>query len=516
MTVIVSLLGALAALIAGFLWLYVKTPANMAFVRTGLGGRKVVIDGGALVLPVIQHIQWISLETSKLEVRRQHREAFITKDRYRVDLGAEFYVKVPPEATAIEWASRSLGERSFSAEQIKGLVEEKLVAALRADCAQRLLVELHENRRGFALAVMEALREALLPNGLVLEDVSLFHLDQTAKEHLDPNNIFDAEGLRQITAQTTERMKERNDIERNTEVAVKRKDIEAVKMKLSLDQEQSFAEAEQKKQVDVYRAEREAETGEFRAQQLRRVREADIVAQQEVREAELRQEAHLIEQAQLRDIAEVLKEREVEIARRAKEIAILVKEREKLEEESRRLETQSEKEAAAQQVLTTSERLAAERVRELALIKARQEAEVAAKRAQAAIELAAAKVREGEAEAQVRRARNEAENCLQPQVIRRDVAVSLIEQAPRIVEAMMAPVGKIDSIRVVDLGGGRGEAAPVTRLVGSFLEAGAALPLLRELLQDSKADPTAWAEAVIDRLAGQEAPAGEGSPPRSK
>lgn len=508
-----------AVLVAALLWLYVKTPANMAFVRTGLGGRHVVVDGGAIVLPVVQHVQWISLETSKLEVKRQHREAFITRDRYRVDIGAEFYVKVPPEVAAIERASRSLGERSFSAERIKALVEEKLVAALRADAAQRDLVALHENRRGFAQAVMETLREALLPNGLALEEVSLFHLDQTPKEHLDPNNIFDAEGLRQITAQTAERQKERNEIERNTEVAIKRKDIEAVKLKLGLDQVREFAEADQRKQVEVYRAEREAETGEFRSQQGRRIREAEIQAQQEVREAELRQEAHVIQQARERDVAEVEKEREVELARRIKEIAILAKERERLEEEQRRLESDSKREAAAQQVMTTTERLAAERERELAVIQAGKDVDVAARRAEAAQELALARVREGEAEAQVLRLRHEAENRLDDKVIRRDVLLSLIDRAPHIVEAMTAPVGKIDSIRIVDLGGARGEgaASPVSRLASSFLEAGMALPLLRELLQEARTDPAQWASTLLDQLAGKAgAPGGEAELPAAR
>ncbi len=513
MKMILLLVGAgLAVIVIAFLSLYVKTPANMAFVRTGLGGRKVVIDGGVIVWPIVQHIQWISLETLKLEVLRRHKEAYITKDRFRVDIGAEFYVKVPAEPEAIEHASRSLGERSFSVEKIKSLAEEKLVAALRADVAKRELVELHEHRRDLAKAVMETLAEALAPNGLVLEEVSIFYLDQTPKEYLDANNIFDAEGLRQITAQTMERHRERNEIERNTEVAIKRKDIEAVKLKLGLEQEREFAEAEQRKQVEIYRAERTAETEEFKAMQQCRVREAEIRATQEVREAEFKQEAYLFQQMQLRDLAEVEKEQQIEVARRAKEIAVMAKEREQLEEERRRLETESQREAAAQEVITTKERLAGERTRQLALIQALQEVDVTAKRAEATERLATAKMKDGEAEGFARKRRYEAENSLDQKVITRDVLLSLIERAPQIAEAMMAPVAKIDSIRVVDFGGARGDSgassSPVSRLVASFLEAGMALPLLRELLQDAKGDPTQMVTTLLEQLAGK----GEASP----
>lgn len=507
-------------IIGGFLLLYVKTPANMAFVRTGLGGRKVVIDGGAIVWPVIQHIQWISLETLKLEVLRQHKEAFITKDRFRVDIGTEFYVKVPSDPESIERASRSLGERSFSAEKIKQLVEEKLVAALRADAAKRELVELHENRRVFAKAVMETLKEALIPNGLVLEEVSIFYLDQTPKEYLDANNIFDAEGLRQITGQTMERLRERNDIERNTEVAIKRKDVEAVKLKLGLDQEREFAEADQRKQVEIYRSERTAETEEFKSLQHRRIREAEIQADQEVREAELKKEAHLFRQMQIREVAEVEKEQGIEVAKRAKEIAVLAKERERLGEERRRLEAESQREAAAQDVITTAERLGAERARQLAVIQALQELDVTIKKAEATERQALAKIKDGEAEGIARKHRYEAENRLDQKVITRDVLLSLIQRSPEIVERLMAPVSKIESIRVVDFGGAKADSgaagSPVGRLVHSFLEAGVALPLLRELLQDTKGDAAQLVRTVLDQLAGKEESPHQGRPGETK
>jgi len=40
---------------------YVKTRASEAFVRTGAGGRKVIMDGGALVIPVIHEMIAVSL-----------------------------------------------------------------------------------------------------------------------------------------------------------------------------------------------------------------------------------------------------------------------------------------------------------------------------------------------------------------------------------------------------------------------------------------------------------------------
>lgn len=515
-----------------FVWvltrLYVKTPANMAFIRTGLGGKKVVIDGGALVWPIVQHIQWLSLETFKLEVFKAAKEAFITKDRMRVDVGAEFYVKIPAEPDAIERAARSLGDKSFSAEGIKLLVEEKLVSALRSVAATMELIEMHENRRRFALAVMENLKEPLREaNGLVLEDVSLFHLDQTDRSYLDPGNIFDAEGLRQIAAQVSERSRQRNEIERNTEVAIKKKDVEAVKLKLTLDQEREFAEAEQMKAVETYKAQRKAETEQFKAEQerlareaeigkRRALREAEILEERTVREAELKREAYLAGQLQLREMAEIEKERAVEEAKREKEIAVILKERARLEEERRKLEIEALKEQAAQEVVTIAEKLAAQRAKELALIHALRELEVTAKKSEAMERLALAKMKDGEAEAYAVLKRREAENALDEKIIQRDLLLSLIERVPQIVGELMAPAKQIESIKVLDINGFRmdganGEASGVGRVINSFLSAGAALPLLKELMDFAKVDPQQLVKKVAEQLPGiKEALGGKG------
>lgn len=505
--IFIVILSALALIIIGlviFGKLYVKTPANMAFIRTGLGGKKVVIDRGAIVWPIVQNIQWLSLEIIKLEVFKANKEAFITRDRFRVDIGAEFYVKIEPKEEAIESASRSLGERSFSTEGIKGLLEEKLISALRSEAAKRELVELHENRRDFAKAVMDNLKDVITPNGLTLEDVSIFYLDQTDKNQLDPNNVFDAEGLRQITAQTSERMRERNEIERNTEVAIKKKDVEAVKLKLSLDQEKSFAETEQMRQVETDRSKKRAETDQFKFDQDRIAKEAEIAKDRSIKEAEIKKEASLIQQARAREEAEIEKSRAIEEATREKEIAIILKEIDKAKEEKKRLETEASKEEAAQLVVTAQERVKAEREREIALIEAMKALEVAEKRAKTTETLATARRTEGDAEAYARTKLKEAENILEDRIIHRDITLELIEKAPQILAQLMAPAQKIEGIKVLHvdgLGTDGGPSNAIDGVVGAFLKAGAAMPLLKELLEFSNVQ-TEELQKVMRRVPG--------------
>ena len=51
-----------------YMKVYTRTESNVAFVRTGMGGLKVVLDGGALVFPVIHEITPISLATMELDI----------------------------------------------------------------------------------------------------------------------------------------------------------------------------------------------------------------------------------------------------------------------------------------------------------------------------------------------------------------------------------------------------------------------------------------------------------------
>jgi uncharacterized membrane protein YqiK len=72
--------------------LYRRSSKEISFVRTGFGGEKVILGGGAIVLPVLHEIIPVNMNTLRLEVRRADDQALITRDRMRVDVMAEFYV----------------------------------------------------------------------------------------------------------------------------------------------------------------------------------------------------------------------------------------------------------------------------------------------------------------------------------------------------------------------------------------------------------------------------------------
>ena len=246
----------LALLVIGLIFsrLYRRSSKERAFVRTGLGGQKVVMDGGALVFPVFHETILVNMNTLKLEVTRFGKDSLFTKDRMRVDVVVAFFVRVVPTKEGIANAAQTLGVRTMDPDQLSQLVEDKFVDALRAAAVAMTMQELLDKRQDFIQGVQNAVSEDLLKNGLELESVSLTRIDQTAMQFFDPNNAFDAEGLTRLTEQTQRRSRERNEIEQDTTVAISQKNFEAKQLQLEIDRQKRFAELAQSQEVSIARS----------------------------------------------------------------------------------------------------------------------------------------------------------------------------------------------------------------------------------------------------------------------
>ena len=264
------------AMVTAITKLYRKASANMAYVKTGMGGAAVIMDGGRLILPVIHQIIPVSLETMRLNVERRGTHALITKDNLRVDLSAEFYIKVQANTDDILQAARSLGGRNVNPHAVSELVQEKLVSALRTVAATKDLVELHSKRDEFASSVQAIVTHDLASNGLTLESVTISALDQTDPTQLQERNVFDAQGLRKIAEITQKALVERNLIEREAQRQVVEKNVDTRKKVLSLERDQAEFEAEQRMKVETVKAARDRETQEFKLAQEEAVAKRDI------------------------------------------------------------------------------------------------------------------------------------------------------------------------------------------------------------------------------------------------
>ena len=258
--------------------LYTRASKEVSFVRTGFGGQKVIMNGGALVFPVLHEVIPVNMNTLRLAVNRANDQALITRDRMRVDVLAEFYVRVQPTAESIANAAQTLGIRTMEPASLKELVEGKFVDALRAVAAEMAMTELHEQRVSFVQKVQQVVSEDLLKNGLELESVSLTGLDQTSREHFNPDNAFDAEGLTKLTQEIEARRKRRNEIEQETQVEIERKNLEAEQQRLEITREQEYARLEQQREVEIRRAEQTSEIARQQAERKQEAEQAEIAA----------------------------------------------------------------------------------------------------------------------------------------------------------------------------------------------------------------------------------------------
>lgn len=369
---------------------YRRASADQAFVRTGQGGKRVVLDDGISVIPFLHNVIEINLKTMKLGVNPRGANALITKDNLRANVLAQFYIRVQADVEHILNAARSLGESSVNEEAVEQLVSEKLTSALRAISSQMDLFEIHTQRDLFAERVKEHVKDDLEANGLLLESVTISELDQTDPGELSDNNVFDAQGKRKITEITAAAAVERNNLERAAEQARKTKDVETRQRILALERTQAEAEAEQAMEIAKVRADRERESQEAVITQQRQIELARIEKEKQVQTQEiLRQQAleisrteqeRAVQQAQvMRDqqvqTAGVERDRAVSVAERQKQIAVAEQEMARAKAEEGALQASAEREKASQSVTTVTQVAEAEREAKKKLIAAQQEIE---------------------------------------------------------------------------------------------------------------------------------------------
>jgi uncharacterized membrane protein YqiK len=504
--------------------LYTRASKEISFVRTGFGGQSVIMNGGALVFPVLHEMIPVNMNTLRLEVKRANDQALITKDRMRVDVQAEFYVRVQPTIESIANAAQTLGQRTMHPEALKELVEGKFVDALRAVAAEMAMEELHEQRVSFVQKVQAAVSEDILKNGLELESVSLTGLDQTNKDYFNPDNAFDAEGLTKLTQEIEERRKKRNDIERDTEVQIQRKNLETEQESLEISRDKEFANlaqrreiavraAEQKAQIAREEADRQREADEARISAERAVKEADIEASQtvETRQIVMDQDVRQreIDKERILETAAVDKAKVTELAEQDRDIAVAEKSRAKSEAEAAADEARAIAAKASEEVTTARETARAERVKQIELIEANKaaemeavgitvaaearkeaaaddaesikisaEAEASRQRIEAEGESEAEKLKAAamravyEVEAEGKRAVNEAANVLSPEQIAMQVKIKLMESLPEIIAESVKPMEQIDGIKIIQVdgmtgGGGNGAGNGEVAAAGS-------------------------------------------------
>jgi uncharacterized membrane protein YqiK len=389
---------------------YVKAPANRAFVRTGGFFRapdakpKVVMNGGAWVFGFIHEITWVDLGTMAIEIERTEQNALLTRDPQYADIRAIFYIKVSPTIEGIVDAARTIGGKAVDAMAVKQLVDAKLDGALRDVAATFTLMSLHQERDNFIQKVQERVKEDLEQNGLVLESVSILTLKAARQGSFGTDDVFGAQVARANADVIQTASRERNDIERKTEIEIKQRDTSTSKEKLTLEQDLAFAAATQQREVQARQAAEKAAAEKFIYEQEQSAEQARIAKERAIKLAEIEMEQTLLVQSERKNQeyqgAEIARNQAIEVAEQTKQISVLKEQQKREAAEKERLVVAAQREQAAQDVKTVEETAQAKRQAQIQVIEAERDAQKAMIDRKNAVEIEALKrIREAEAQA---------------------------------------------------------------------------------------------------------------------
>jgi len=542
-----------------FNWLYLRSSKERAFVRTGLAGQKVVMNGGAFVLPIVHEVIPVNMNTLRLEVSRGRDKALITRDRMRVDVLSEFYVRVQASDDAIAAAAQTLGQRTMQPDALRELIEGKFVDALRTVAAEMTMEEMHEKRGEYVRRVRTVVAADLLQNGLELETVSLTQLDQTAMEFFNPSNAFDAEGLTRLTEQIERRKKIRNDIEQDTMIEIRNKNLDTERQALEIDRALEHARLAQEQDLETQRAAQRAQVARERADKDQEAERAQITSRQAIEQARIASERAIEEQriAKEREVEELEIERRkaIELAEQERAVAVAEQSRAQSVAQAEADKARAIAVAEEEKVFTARETEMAQRRKSVELIVAQQEAERealrltvaaeaeksaaadrgAAVRAEAEAEADAEKIRAMasrirlEVDAEGTRLMNEAQNLLSADARLSAMRLKLIDKLDSIIRESVKPMERIEGIKILHVdgfgggGGGGGHASPgdagsglADSVVNSALRFRAQAPLIDQLLREigvAGGDVGRVAQGLLDRTQGSSGPPVPANPP---
>lgn len=510
---ILAALIVLIVLIAIAAKFYQRATQEVSLIKTGVGGRKVIVDGGTIAIPWFHEVSKVNMQTLRLQVERVGESALITNDKLRVDVGAEFYVSVQATADGIALAAQTLGNRTFNSDKLRELIEGKLIDALRSIAAQFTMDELHENRGDFVAKVRDALVGSMARNGLELDTVSLTALDQTPFDHLDENNAFNAVGMRRLAEVIAKSKKERAEIDADADVSVRRAAMEASKRKLEIDLEAQEAEISQVQQIENLKSRQLAEVAKQKADSEQAAAQARIKMEQEIRSSDIARERAIRE-------AEIAHERDVALANQERDISLAEKSKEQSKAKAAADIAKADGVRASETIATAREIAEAERRKEIALIVSQQENKVRgdqlrmsaaaekdaskdraeAKKQQAKADaeaseiLTLAKKQQLIAEAEGQQVMANAVNSYTPDAVAMKVDLARIEALPKVIAEMIKPAEKIDSIKIHHVSGlgqntgtgiiGEGSNAEkpvINQAIDSILDMAVQLPAVKKI-----------------------------------
>ncbi|MGW4563899.1 flotillin family protein [Streptomyces sp. NPDC004561] len=248
---------AVLALLA-FSRLYRKVDQSQALIVSKT--RRVDVSfTGQVVLPILHKAEVMDISVKTIEISRSGRDGLICRDNIRADIRILFFVKVNKTVPDVIKVAQSVGtERASHQDTLQELFHAKFSEALKTVGKQMDFTDLYTKREELRYHIIELIGVDL--NGYHLEDAAIDYLEQTPLTQLDPANVLDAQGIRKITELTAVEHVRTNEAKRTEQKEITRQDVDAREAILELERRQADAEIKQRREIETSRAREEAET----------------------------------------------------------------------------------------------------------------------------------------------------------------------------------------------------------------------------------------------------------------
>jgi uncharacterized membrane protein YqiK len=483
----------------------------------------------AFVFPFIHQAKLLDLKTKKIVIERVEQESLRCQDGVRVEIKMVFKVGVNNTVKDILWISEKLGcQETFDLDAVETYLRGGLLTALKSviqsieiekindnddQIKEEILKQLAQERAG---ELVKETQEVIF-NGYRIGEVSIEQLRQLPLEAHEREDIEDLKGIRKIEKITVtqehelhlEKLKiadERKKKEHEFDLEDKKREENRKKEEYKLSQndynrKSALKEWNHKKSLRKKDREQELQKAENQARINKKNREEEIRKiehqlnlDKEKRELELAEEKQkTMELSTNVALQEEEKNKAVVKAKNATEI----------QEAEGKKQIEGIKSAIEAQQQLSSIKADVEgdiyRIRQVA--KAKREA--AEENGTAAEQDAQALTKKGLAEANVMKAKVEAENAINQQRINAQIVQEFIPVLPQIVERLMSPVDKIDGIKFININGMEGLTpaqpfssgeisqtanTPVNSLLNLIMNVGVFLPVMKEVVATLKQD----------------------------
>ena len=322
-------------LFALFAKFYRKIEQGHALIVNTMRAEPTVTFTGCMVYPVIHKAELMEISVKTIEIDRSGREGLICKDNIRADIKVKFFVRVNKTAEDVLKVAQGVGcQRASNQDALEDLFSAKFSEALKTVGKSMEFVDLYQARDHFRDEIIRQIGDDL--SGYVLEDAAIDYLEQTPLSKLDGSNILDAQGIKKITELTAVESVRTNELRRNEEMQIKKKNVETQETLLELDRQAADAQARQHREVATVRAREEAETAKVQAEEKAKSEMARLQGEQvvAVQNENAQREKEVAENNRKRAVAieeeKVTRARDLEVVDREKEVALQKIDRERV------------------------------------------------------------------------------------------------------------------------------------------------------------------------------------------